>query len=563
MKLRKILAIALSALMVGGTASFAASAQEVKTAKTYNYVALGDSIAAGYGLGTENGLENDPALILSDKLIANPVKEAYAAVFGTYLQERAEGKGVTVNATNLSTTAYRAEDVAETILTEGYKGGIATWIFETFNGEGSSQVLVPYHDIFAKYLPEADLVSIQLGGNDIIMGVLSPILVDGSNPILQAAGLSMALTLFGYDPKLALGAGLKKLEASKDEITKENLMEAAAFVSNVAANSDAYVENAAGNVQKVVDAVKTVNENAEIALIGMFNPYGNSLEYQGQYRDAAYVFSAIVTRAANELCAAPEEETTEPEEPVEEITEPESISYEKTIELKVDLTKVKSMIAVMKQIKENAKAGLSTMLKTIYDAYSAKLNALMKIVAEESAYSVQYMLLGKGCEAQMLYLNELLAEMAETNDATYVDVYYGVSNEQNLNPHPLASGHKEIADVMNDVLFDLTEAQIDEIAGGEEELQPLVNNSTISKTEIKLGEKLKIRAVAEGGAGDYQYEVYYKKVNSTKWSRVHDYSYLYAFNITPATATQYEVRINVKDKNGEVETKILTFDVVK
>ena len=116
---------------------------------------------------------------------------------------------------------------------------------------------------------------------------------------------------------------------------------------------------------------------------------------------------------------------------------------------------------------------------------------------------------------------------------------------------------------MNDVLFDLTEAQIDEIAGGEEELQPLVNNSTISKTEIKLGEKLKIRAVAEGGAGDYQYEVYYKKANSAKWSRVHDYSYLYAFNITPATATQYEVRINVKDKNGEVETKILTFDVVK
>ena len=83
MKLRKILAIALSALMVGGTASFAATAQEVKTAKTYNYVALGDSIAAGYGLGKEKGLANDPALILSDKLIANPVKEAYAAVFGT------------------------------------------------------------------------------------------------------------------------------------------------------------------------------------------------------------------------------------------------------------------------------------------------------------------------------------------------------------------------------------------------------------------------------------------------------------------------------------------------
>ena len=152
--LKKILSIVLAVAMLGSIATVMASAKEAEE-KTYNYVCLGDSIAAGYGL-TAPGTATDPALILSEDLIANPIQDAYAQVFGNRLAEIGAEKGYTTRATNLASTAYRAEDVAKTIYQEGYKGEVATMILESFVGQGTSQALVPYHDIYNEYLPEAD-----------------------------------------------------------------------------------------------------------------------------------------------------------------------------------------------------------------------------------------------------------------------------------------------------------------------------------------------------------------------------------------------------------------------
>ena len=169
---KKIISGFLALAMVGSIATVAVAAEEVPE-KTYNYVALGDSIAAGYGL-TAPGTAVDPALILSEQLIANPVQTAYAQVFGNRLAEIGAENGYTTTATNLSSTAYRAEDVAKTITTPGYKGAVCEHILDTFVAPGTSDVLLTYHDIYNKYLPKADMVSIQLGGNDIIMGMTYP-----------------------------------------------------------------------------------------------------------------------------------------------------------------------------------------------------------------------------------------------------------------------------------------------------------------------------------------------------------------------------------------------------
>ena len=174
---KKILAGVLSATLLVTATSVTAFAKETK--KEYNYVALGDSIAAGFGLGSNGSIDSiagDPALILTDDLIANPVMGAYSQVFGQYLAELGQTYGYTTTTTNLSSTAYRAVDVENVILNEGYKGEVAEWILETFIGEGGSAPLANYHDIYSKYLPEAELVSIQLGGNDIVMNILYPIL---------------------------------------------------------------------------------------------------------------------------------------------------------------------------------------------------------------------------------------------------------------------------------------------------------------------------------------------------------------------------------------------------
>ena len=76
-----------------------------------------------------------------------------------------------------------------------------------------------------------------------------------------------------------------------------------------------------------------------------------------------------------------------------------------------------------------------------------------------------------------------------------------------------------------------------------------------------MGEKLKVRAIARGGDGDYQYAVYYKKASSEKWVTVSSYGDKYAFYIIPQKAMAYDVRVCVKDGTGKEEVKEMSFNV--
>ena len=426
---KKILSAFLAVCMLGSVAVVAASAEETPE-KTFNYVALGDSIAAGYGLSEPvNGL--DPALILSEDLIADPVKEAYAYVLGERLAALGAEYGCTTTATNLASTAYRAEDVAATITTPGFKGGVATSILEGFVGKGASAALVPYHDIYNKYLPNADMVSIQLGGNDIVMGIIYPVYAM-NNPILTNAGLSVTLLLFGLPADQAIGYGVQQLIKQKDSITKEQVAEAAKYMASIVKDSEKFVQNAANNVEGVVNAVRSVNTTADIALVGMYNPYGNSLEYDGQVRDVCHVVQNIFARAASEVfdcnisVGGLQLNTEDAEEKAEELDD-----------IADELTKT--------PFKEICKA---------------KVQALVTIAAEEMAYPIQYLTAGKSSDPQMKLLNSLLQDIAVRNDATYVNVY-DISNECNTDPHPTAKGHKEIADRLEATMMDKILSRMD------------------------------------------------------------------------------------------------------
>jgi len=78
--MKKIISLVLAGVMLGGLACPAVSAEETEE-KTYRYVALGDSIAAGFGLENESGnFFGDPSLFLTEGLIANPIRSAYPAL---------------------------------------------------------------------------------------------------------------------------------------------------------------------------------------------------------------------------------------------------------------------------------------------------------------------------------------------------------------------------------------------------------------------------------------------------------------------------------------------------
>ena len=130
MKFRKILSVALSATLIASSVSLSAFAKETED-KKYDYVALGDSIAAGFGLENSDGtILTDRAVCVTPELLADPIKEAYATVFGKYLEEMGQANGCTTTATNLSAVGYRANDVAETILHDNFVGQTAVGILE-------------------------------------------------------------------------------------------------------------------------------------------------------------------------------------------------------------------------------------------------------------------------------------------------------------------------------------------------------------------------------------------------------------------------------------------------
>ena len=91
----------------------------------------------------------------------------------------------------------------------------------------------------------------------------------------------------------------------------------------------------------------------------------------------------------------------------------------------------------------------------------------------------------------------------------------------------------------------------------------LTNTSKLGAESIKKGEKVKVRCFAEGGVGEYQYAVYYKKASSSKWTTLRGYGTSNIIMLKPAAAVKYDVRVDIKDKSGMVVSKTLTLTVTK
>ena len=514
--LKRGICLFLTAVLLLCSAAVPANVFAAET-PTFRYVAFGDSIAAGFGL-SENGAADDPALILSEKLIANPVKQAYPAVFGELLSQLGKTKGVKTQTVNLSATAYRAQDVAETILKSGTKGEVCEWILETFVEEGASDVLLNYHNYFEKYLPDADLVSVQLGGNDVIMGMLFQ--KEKDNPVVQPVLISTCLILFGMDMKTALGGGLLTLKKNLNKITIKDFVVAVKFFTRIIKNIDAYVENSAAQVENMVSALKSVNSEADLALLGMFNPYGNSLEYQGKVRDLGAVITGIFAGAAELLLGSLSGKA--------DMEAAEAVAEETAAGFKTgnfDLEKV------YKEISKAVK-GLESTVSAIIAKGSAALSptiekarAFIKVILSEVAYPLQYMFLGKVSDSPMRSLNEKLKDLAERVGAIYVDVYH-ISNEQNLDPHPTAEGHREIAEILYDTVADTA-------ARGMDALKVTLDKENVS---LLVGKTSKLNA--SGGKGEITW-----KSSNTKVAAVSKSGVVTAKGIGTAT-------ISAQTKNG-------------
>ena len=90
-----------------------------------------------------------------------------------------------------------------------------------------------------------------------------------------------------------------------------------------------------------------------------------------------------------------------------------------------------------------------------------------------------------------------------------------------------------------------------------------VNTSKLGAASVKLGEKVKVRCFAKYGTEPYQYAVYYKKSSSKTWSKLRDYGTGNIVMLTPKSAVDYDVRVDIKDACGNVTSKTLALKVTK
>lgn len=91
----------------------------------------------------------------------------------------------------------------------------------------------------------------------------------------------------------------------------------------------------------------------------------------------------------------------------------------------------------------------------------------------------------------------------------------------------------------------------------------LTNKSTLSSARITLGSTVTVNCAATGGAGSYQFAVFYKKAASEKWTTAQSFSTNKTVRIKPASATTYDVCIKAKDANNKVAKIYTTVKVTK
>ncbi len=432
MKLRKIVALVLALIMVFSCTltAFAADSQENKT---FNYVALGDSIASGFGLTDPNAkisvesIAADPALILSEDLLAHPVANAYPALFGDELQKLGAERGVDVKTSNLSMSAYRASDVAQVLSTEGYVSDFSAFAIDYYLKLDTSG-LAKYHDITVNAVKDADLVSVNLGGNDILINAMYD-MYKKNNPVLNAVSMALFMTLVGADRQTTMELVNKEIEKSENGITVDDITEAAKLLGGFRASAKAYTASAIENVRSVVDNVKAINPDTDIAVVNMYSPFGNSLEYDGQVLDLSTVLTNIFKKAAAQASGS--------DIAVEDVELlPTGAAEDKIDDLLDNAEELDQIIT-----DGNGSA----------DDKSARVKALLSIIASEVSYPLQYLTIGKAVDSRVQELNEGLKGVAADTGSSYVDIH-NISNENNMDPHPTAEGHREIADILTATL---------------------------------------------------------------------------------------------------------------
>ncbi len=89
------------------------------------------------------------------------------------------------------------------------------------------------------------------------------------------------------------------------------------------------------------------------------------------------------------------------------------------------------------------------------------------------------------------------------------------------------------------------------------------NTSSISASDIILGDTIEIKGSADSGNAPYTYAYYYKRTYSTSWTQIKGFGIDSKVSVQPLAATTYDLCVKIKDAKGRLEKKYFKFEVHK
>ena len=406
MKKRRGISLLLALLTLLEVMVTTVYAKASETPKMPYYVAIGDSIASGYGLRG-----NAPERLFADfhfltDVVHNSAASSYPRLVANGIARAVTGakKAQDSEFANLGAPGYALTDY-HYIFQETNPEKLQAYVnpFWEKNIQTLTTVITPGKELdwsefqWANTLVEetkkADLITFHLGANDT-MQPLWTLMNNHENPLIKLFGYLLKIAVLDIDTtKLDMGSVMEALSGNTGgaldlreilgSINEKMLRECLTFLDQD--NLTQILMDSANEIKELygetLDQVQKLNPTAKIVVVGPYNPYGNSDKYHGVNYTPARIISQLY------------------------------------VELKFGLP------IISRQLLEGIK------------------------------YSVLHGTLGEMAQAPLDYLNEIAKAAAEERGLPFVNTMDKVRNEARIAIHPTAKQQEEIANAILDVLM--------------------------------------------------------------------------------------------------------------
>jgi len=258
-----------------GTDGAAASAKAGYSKKYNKIVAMGDNTVAGLGL---EGFDNNFKSILTLSNAKNSNKYCYPRVLADYLQ------GSLIS--NLGNSALTTIGLYAALT------GTSSSLNSTLSGIDMEET---YYNIFVNYgeICDADLITLQVGFNELLFGIVMELMAIEGVP--EVVGTELCQTVIsGGSLKDVIWAFVKTMRSKTDKAVFEKAITEMVNIlqdANLEKIIDMSIVTVSEYLPRVVDAIHDLNPNADIALVGYYNPYKISNIKSVNYRKYAKILA--------------------------------------------------------------------------------------------------------------------------------------------------------------------------------------------------------------------------------------------------------------------------------